>query len=163
MCDFFEEAEEVGAVNSDDFHICDAIGHEIKAVNHIIHRKMLESAVKNGVDKVTIMHGWIIAYLYNNQDKDIFQKNLEREFSISRSSVTNILQLMEKKGYIKRVSVENDARLKKIVLTEKGISIKNSMDQAIKSNEQEFDSVFTPEEKQTFLFLIRKLRAGISG
>ena len=163
MCDFFEEAEEVGAVNNEDFHICDAIGHEIKAVNHIIHRKMLESAVKNGVDKVTIMHGWIIAYLYNNQDKDIFQKNLEREFSISRSSVTNILQLMEKKGYIKRVSVENDARLKKIMLTEKGISIKNSMDQAIKSNEQEFDSVFTPEEKQTFLFLIRKLRAGISG
>lgn len=70
---------------------------------------------------------------------------------------------MEKKGYIKRESVENDARLKKIVLTEKGMSIKSSIDKAIISNEQEFDSIFTPEEKQTFLFLIRKLKTGISG
>lgn len=81
-----------------------------------MHRKMLESAAKNGVDKVTIMHGWIIAYLYNNQDNDIFQKNLESEFSISRSSVTNILQLMEKKGYIKRESVEMMQDLKKLCL-----------------------------------------------
>ena len=143
------------------FH--DAIGHEIKATNHIIQRKMLETVSKQGLDEITFMHGWIIAYLYDNLNKDIFQKDIETEFGISRSTVTNIVKLMEKKGYITRVSVENDARLKKIVLTEKGISIKNSMDQAIKSNEQEFDSVFTPEEKQTFLFLIRKLRAGISG
>ena len=167
MCDMFGEDENLNADTEKNFekdcHMCDAIGHEIKAVNHLMHRKMLESAAKNGVDKVTIMHGWIIAYLYNNQDNDIFQKNLESEFSISRSSVTNILQLMEKKGYIKRESVENDARLKKIVLTEKGMSIKSSIDKAIISNEQEFDSIFTPEEKQTFLFLIRKLKAGISG
>ncbi len=145
-----------------DCNMCDHIGHELKAVNHIIQRKMLESASKNGVDNVTIMHGWIISYLYNSQDMDVFQKNIESEFSISRSTVTNILQLMEKKGYIERVSVENDARLKKIVLTEKGKSIKSSIDKTIEVNERQFDSVFTPEEKQTFLYLIRKLRAGIS-
>ena len=33
---------------------------------------------------------------------------------------------------------------KKIVLTEKGMSIKSSIDKAIISNEQEFDSIFTP-------------------
>lgn len=43
------------------------------------------------------------------------------------------------------------------------MSIKSSIDKAIISNEQEFDSIFTPEEKQTFLFLIRKLKTGISG
>lgn len=34
-----------------------------------------------------------------------------------------MLKLMEKDGYIKRVSVENDARLKKIVLTDKAIKL----------------------------------------
>lgn len=163
MCDMFGEEVEIDAFKEKNFKFADAIGHEIKAVNHLMHRKMLECAAKNGIDKLTIMHGWIIAYLYNNQDKDIFQKNLEREFSISRSSVTNILQLMEKKGYIKRVSVENDARLKKIVLTDEGKSTKSSIDKTIISIEHEIDSVFSPEEKQTFLFLIRKLKAGISG
>ena len=63
MCDMFGEDEKLNADTEKNFekdcHICDAIGHEIKAVNHLMHRKMLESAAKNGVDKVTIMHGWI--------------------------------------------------------------------------------------------------------
>ena len=33
----------------------------------------------------------------------VFQRDIEREFSITRSTVTNILQLMERKGYIQRV------------------------------------------------------------
>lgn len=84
MCDMFGEDEKLNADTEKNFekdcHMCDAIGHEIKAVNHLMHRKMLESAAKNGVDKVTIMHGWIIAYLYNNQDNDIFQKILKASF-----------------------------------------------------------------------------------
>ena len=35
----------------------------------------------------------------------MFQRDIEREFSITRSTVTNILQLMERKGYIERRSV----------------------------------------------------------
>jgi MarR family transcriptional repressor of mepA len=83
VCDMFEEEEKLKAKRPQCIYVGDAIGHEIKAVNHLMHRKMLESAANIGVDKVTIMHGWIIAYLYNNSDKDIFQKNLESEFSIS--------------------------------------------------------------------------------
>ena len=44
-----------------------------------------------------------------------------RDSSITRSTVTNILQLMERKGYIERRSVPQDARLKQLVLTEEGI------------------------------------------
>lgn len=42
----------------------------------------------------------------------IFQKDLETEFCIGRSTVTNILNLMEKKGFVRRESVSYDARLK---------------------------------------------------
>lgn len=79
----------------------DSIGHEIKAVNHLMQRKMLLSASKSGVDKITVMHGWIINYLNENAEKDIFQKDIESKFSISRSTVTNILKLMEKKDILR--------------------------------------------------------------
>ncbi len=144
----------------DDF-IIDSIGHEIKAINHVMQRKMLATANDAGIDKVTLMHGWIICYLNQNIGKDVFQKDIESEFAISRSTVTNILKLMEKKGYIKRLSVDSDARLKKIVLTDRGIKTNSVIQHTVEDNENRFNSVLTSEERKTFLYLIRKLRAGI--
>ena len=44
------------------------------------------------------MHGYLIRYLYENRERDVFQRDLEKKFSISRSAVTATLQLMEKNG-----------------------------------------------------------------
>ena len=57
------------------------------------------------------------------KEKDIFQKDLEKEFDLKRSSVSLLLNNMEKSDLIQRVPVAEDARLKKIILTEKAIKI----------------------------------------
>ena len=77
---------------------------------------------------MTMMHGWIIRYLYENREQDIFQKDIEQRFAVGRSTVTNLIQLMEKKGFVKRESVKQDARLKKVILTEKGIASQESFE-----------------------------------
>ena len=94
---------------------------QIRRVDNLIFRKINQFARENGVEQATPMHGWIIEYLYRHRDAAVFQRDIEREFSITRSTVTNILQLMERKGYIERRSVPQDARLKQLVLTEEGI------------------------------------------
>lgn len=142
-------------------HRSNSICHEIKALNHIITRKILASADRAGVDKVTVMHGWIMCYIDDNRGKDIYQKDLEIEFGISRSTVTNILKLMEKKGYIERVSVENDARLKKLVLTERGEKTNSILKDTLNDNEARVTGFLSSEEQNTFLALIRKLRVGL--
>lgn len=139
----------------------DSIGHELKAINHIMQRKMFQTAAAAGIDRVTIMHGWIIGYLYCHQEIDVYQRDIESNFAISRSTVTNILKLMEKKGYIIRQSVDTDARLKKIVLTEKGKLINSKLEKAIQENESRFKSVLTSDEQQQFIYLVRKLRHGL--
>ena len=96
------------------------IGHELRTLDNILSRNLMAAARERGVDELTAMHGWILGYLCRNEHKDIFQKDIEAEFKICRSTVTNILKLMEKKGYIKRESVPYDARLKKLVLTDTG-------------------------------------------
>ena len=75
---------------------------QLRRVNNLIFRKIGQIARTNGVEAVTPMHGWIMEYLYRNSDTPVFQRDIEREFSITRSTVTNILQLMERKGYIAR-------------------------------------------------------------
>lgn len=52
------------------------------------------------------MNGWVIVYLAHNSDRDVFQRDLEERFNVRRSTVSNILSLMEKKGLIKRESVD---------------------------------------------------------
>ena len=141
--------------------IAESIGHEIKAIDHLMQRKMIMAASKSGLDKVTVMHGWIIGYLAHNADRDIYQKDIESEFAISRSTVTNILKLMEKKGYITRASVASDARLKKIALTEKGKQTVSILQKAVDENERNFDRLLDKDEKETFLRLVKKLRYGL--
>lgn len=142
-------------------HRNNSISHEVKALYHILTRKIIASVDKAGVDKVTFMHGWIMCYLDDNSDRDIYQKDLETEFGISRSTVTNILKMMEKKGYIERMSVENDARLKKLILTERGKMTNSILKSTFIENEACVNSLLPEEERNTFLKLARKLRKGL--
>lgn len=91
----------------------------IRSVNILIKRRIDGSESKILTDNVTGTHGYIICYLMDNKDRDVFQKDIEKRFSIRRSTCTNILNLMQKNGLISRSSVESDARLKKITLTQK--------------------------------------------
>ena len=54
------------------------------------------------------------------QGRDVYQRDIEQWFNIRRSSVTALLQGMEQDGFITRGAVAKDARLKRLVATEKG-------------------------------------------
>ena len=89
------------------------IGFEIRTLSNLIRRDVERNIANMDPKPNGRIHGWAINYFYENRDRDIFQKDFEEKFSIRRSTASNMLKLMEKDGYIKRVSVENDARLKK--------------------------------------------------
>ena len=71
------------------------IGRTIKMLNGAFKQKFIKCAAEAELDEVTLMHGWIMGYLYSNQDKNIYQKTIESDFNINRSTVTTILKLME--------------------------------------------------------------------
>jgi len=96
---------------------------EHRNIVNLVKRLIFNSHCAHVEDKLTPANGQIIGYLYHNQNRDIFQKNIEEEFSIRRSTVSKTLRLMEEKDYIKRESVDGDARLRKISLTPKALRI----------------------------------------
>ena len=114
---------------------------QLRRVDNLIFRKIGLIARTNGVEAVTPMHGWIMEYLYRHSETPVFQRDIEREFSITRSTVTNILQLMERKGYITRRSVEQDARLKQLVLTEKGRQQARELGRKVKESGVHIDEI----------------------
>lgn len=134
------------------------IGPEIKTLSNLIKRSIDNSKVISDVNKLTGMHGWFIGYLYHNRDKDIFQRDLEDEFSIRRSTATGILQLMEKNLLITRETVDYDARLKKLILTPKAIAIHEEITKEFNQLEEQLAKGLTEEEIDTFFLLINKIK-----
>lgn len=67
---------------------------------------------------------------------------------MTRSTASKVLTLMEKKGFVERRSVEEDARLKQIVLTDSAWKIAEAMKQNCEEMEQQLTRGFSEEEKQ---------------
>jgi DNA-binding MarR family transcriptional regulator len=96
------------------------IGAETRMISNLVHR--LVNYHPFGDDAVSGTNGRILGFLAQMElsGKDVFQRDLEETFQVRRATVSKIICLMEQKGLIERRPVPQDARLKKIVLTEKG-------------------------------------------
>lgn len=133
------------------------IGFEIRRIDNVIMRYIRSRLIEAGFDEVTTMHGWILGYLAKNQGRRINQKDFEKSFGIARSTVTNILKLMEKKGYITRTSDENDSRCKLIELTEKGKRVHEETIRIIDSVEQQIERGIDDEDREALRKITVKL------
>ncbi len=141
--------------------INDQVGFEIHRTAHMMTRR-LEAGVKaQGIDEVTLPHGWIIRFLYENKERDIYQKDIEKYFLVGRSTVTSSIQLMEKKGLIRREFVESDARLKKVLLTEKGIRTHETIEAMITELNSGLLEGIDEKDTEVFLQVIRKIKENI--
>ena len=135
------------------------IGFQIRTLSHLVKRTVDQVAFDEQDDHPTGVQGWILGYLYENQGREIFQRDIQEHFSIRRSTVTGILQLMERNGLITRSSVERDARLKKLELTPRGVELHERVERSIRQVEDRLSQCLTTEEKATFLTICEKIRA----
>lgn len=138
------------------------IGIVVRCLNNKIGRCVSAAAAKEFGDTATAVHGWVVRYLYENRDRDIFQKDLETRFSVRRSTMTSILQLMEKKGLIVKESVASDARLKKLILTPTAVDIQERMGRQIGRLEEQMCQGLSDEELATFLAVAEKIGNNLS-
>lgn len=138
------------------------IGFQIRTLSHLVKRVVDQNAFPGEADHPTGVQGWIMCYLYENQGKEVFQRDIQNQFSIRRSTVTGILQLMEKNGLITRSSVDRDARLKRLELTPRGIELHERIGRSVRQVEDRISHCLTPEERQEFIRLCEKIRENLS-
>lgn len=137
------------------------VGFEIRTVNNMIRRKMSMSENIKYVDELTGATSWIIGYLVHNMDRDIFQRDIEKEFSIRRSTASKSLSVMEDKGLIRREFVDYDARLKKLVLTERAIELHKIVETDISEIDRRMTNGLTDEELNAFIATIQKIKKNL--
>lgn len=139
----------------------DKVGFSIHMLD-VGMRKILDAKMKAaGYDDVTLMHGWILKYLYDNREREVYQRDIEKQFAIGRSTVTTIIQLMEKRDLVCRESVEHDARLKRVSLTEKGYQHNRLVEESIHGMHGLALAGLSEEEKAEFLRIAEKIAANL--
>ncbi len=137
------------------------IGFSIRRLSNYIRRDIEKSSASGKIVLPKGVHGWAIHYFYDNHDKEVFQRDFEQRFSIRRSTASNILKTMEQNGFIQRVSVESDARLKRIILTEKAIKIHEEIMKDIERRELRLRRGINEDEIDQFLSMVNRFIANL--
>ena len=139
----------------------EALGWEMKRMSNTISSFIGAELTKAGFDEIIVTHGWILGYLSHQQDKVIYQKDIETRFSMPRSTVANVMKQFEQMGYITRQSDEKDTRLKRILVTKKGQDIHYETMKCIADINQKLEDGISDAERQTIRKVFETLTANM--
>ncbi len=138
------------------------IGFEIKSISNMIRRKLDDTFCAPEFGGLTGMQNAMMGYIMRQAEhRDVFQRDIEKEFGVRRSTVTVMLQNLEQKGYICRIPVSYDARLKKIILTEKAEKLQQRIRAEIDLFHEKLEENLTEDEKEQLLYLLDKIRQSL--
>lgn len=138
----------------------DTIGFKIRLIHNQIHKTM-EARRKENEGDLTGMQCWMMRFMREHEDEDVYQRDIEKEFKISRATASNMLSLMERKGLIERLPVDHDARLKKLVLTEKARNMQERAENDMKQMENRLVQGLSEAEIQQLKVTLDKMLANL--
>ena len=97
-----------------------------------------------------------------SQTEDIYQKDIEEEYSIRPSTATQLLKQMEKNGLIIREPEAYDNRLKKIVVTDKALLYKQHVIEDLTTLEETLIKGISETDLQVFFRVTEKMMDNLS-
>ena len=97
-----------------------------------------------------------------SQTEDIYQKDIEEEYSIRPSTATQLLKQMEKNGLIIREPEAYDNRLKKIVVTDKALLYKQQVIEDLTTLEETLIKGISETDLQVFFRVTEKMMDKLS-
>lgn len=97
-------------------------------------------------------------------ERGITSSQLTDEIDLTRGAISKIVEKLEGKGLVTRESLEGDARVKKLFLTDKGTDILPRLVKIADDNDRRFFDSLSDGEQQILRKLLHKLAAanGIS-
>ena len=111
---------------------------------------------ENGIDDLITSHGNILTALYENNGK-LTMSQIAKKIGKDKSTVTPLITKLFQLGYIDKLKNEDDKRITYITITDKGRQLESTFNSITSQVHETAYKNFTPEEKQIFLELLKKL------
>lgn len=129
--------------------------HAIKIVSNQLSRKMNKFAKQFGLTGVQIQ---IIDYLNHlPQNQFVYQKDVEHEFNIRRSTATSVLQKMEENQLIMRNVSPSDSRIKIISALPKAEELQPQISQFLAETNTDLLNSISTFQRRGFLKALNKI------
>ena len=93
----------------------------------------------------------------------MYQRDLEKESRVRRSSISSLIKNLEDNGYIERVDVDGDKRKKEVIITSKGIEAETCVKETIKSLEEKLVDGISKEELDLWEKVSLKMICNLEG
>lgn len=133
------------------------IGFYLRKLNNHIQKYSHTLYNRKEIKECSLSNLWVIDYLMDNLNRDIYQKDIELEFSINRATASKMLSLMEEKKFISRVSSAKDGRLKKIDVLPEGEKLREICLSIRRDMEKELTTFLTEEEIKSLKNILKKM------
>ncbi|MCK8624408.1 MarR family winged helix-turn-helix transcriptional regulator [Apilactobacillus xinyiensis] len=88
----------------------------------------------------------VIDFLSHRQDVETFQKDIEEEFYIQKSTASVLLKRMEKHNLILRTASSKDSRKKQVTLTNNAMALQKVISDYMNDTQIAFEKHFSDEE-----------------
>ena len=137
------------------------LGLELKTLMNMMRRAAEEKSMPQDCCDLTSTQAAVMEYLMENKGKDVFQKDLESCFQIRRSTITGILQGMERRGLIRRELAAHDARLKRLILTERAEAVCLEVEERFRYIEDRAMEGVSEEEKEVFFSVMDQMKQNL--
>lgn len=138
------------------------VGPAVRTLSHRIGQVLNNIPAVRDNKNMTGIQVWILNFLFRRGQEPTFQRDVESEFNIRRSTATEILKQMEKGGLIRRVPVEYDARLKKIELTDYAEVVKQQLERQVQRTERQLTEGFSEEELDAFFSYVCRFQENLA-
>ncbi|MGD1817216.1 MAG: MarR family winged helix-turn-helix transcriptional regulator [Pleomorphochaeta sp.] len=134
---------------------------ELRRLTNHVRRKLMTFKGDKNNKRQTSSHYYIINYIASKGNEDVFQRDIDQRFSLRRPTTTEILKLMERNGLVTKKSVENDLRLKKVVLTKKAKNIGQEFEVFLEDMEDQMTKGISDEQMEVFFDVVEKMRLNL--
>lgn len=129
------------------------LGKELHQTSNKIRRQIDRISLAHGL---TGFQGIVLDYLLCREGPTL-QRDIEQEFDIRRSTVSKMLALLEKDGFIYRESVAGDARQRRVAVTEKGRAVHSAVGVEVNRYEQRVLDSLSPAERELLFTLLDRV------
>lgn len=129
---------------------------EERRLHNLIFRRLQRMSGSRG-GRGYRLQGMIIAYLCENSNERICQKDLEAEFFVRGSTMAEALNQLEAAGYIERRTSDDDRRLKIVSPTLKATEAYAGMEDHIRTMEESLTRGVDPRDLAIYFEVVDKI------
>ena len=126
-----------------------------RQVRRIIGAKYLDNLIAG----LNYAQGHVLGYISHHEG--VTATDLQKHFGLSKSSVSEILTVLVKEGYLTYEKSDSDARCRVIALTEKAELIREKQEQASQQFETRLKKGISQEDEEAFYRVIATIEKNL--